>query len=154
MTYKIEVHAGTSAWTSLEKDLEKAARAVLELETASPGSLSIALKGEKALQDANRKYAGVDQPTDVLSFGDGDSLPGEEGVYYGDIMIAVPMAERQARKAGHSTLDELRLLTIHGTLHLLGYDHAQPDEKEHMWSRQAKALRRIGVDPAIVSEQA
>ncbi|MEJ2011972.1 MAG: rRNA maturation RNase YbeY [Anaerolineales bacterium] len=154
MKYKIEVHAEKSSRTSLDEDLATAARAVLELESAAPGSLSIVLTSEKALQDANRKYAGVDQPTDVLSFSDSESLPGEEGVYYGDILISVQAAEKQALHGGHSTLDELRLLTIHGTLHLLGHDHAQPEEKKRMWSLQAKALREIGVDPEIVREQA
>ena len=152
MNYKIEIITEMAS-TEIQEGATKAAQTVLELESAASGSLSILLTDEKALQQANRKYAGIDQPTDVLSFADGEQLPGEDDIYYGDIMIATPIAERQARIGNHSLHDEICLLTIHGVLHLLGYDHNDTRSKDAMWSRQEAALLAMGIDPGIVKEQ-
>jgi len=85
--------------------------------------------GERAIRTLNRKFMKKDRPTDVLSFPLGEKGP--DGKYYlGDIVIAVPVAERQAREKGHSLDRELRLLAIHGYLHLLGFDHFAGIEEE------------------------
>jgi probable rRNA maturation factor len=60
--------------------------------------------------------------------------------YLGDIVIAVPYSQRQAQELGRSLRDELRLLIVHGVLHLLGYDHATPDDEARMWARQDEIL--------------
>ena len=91
--------------------------------------VSLAFVGDRAIQTLNRKFMKRDRPTDVLSFPLGEKGP--DGKYYlGDIVIAVPVAFRQARQKGHSLDRELRLLAIHGFLHLLGYDHCAGIEEE------------------------
>jgi probable rRNA maturation factor len=91
--------------------------------------VSLAFVGDRAIQTLNRKFMKKDCPTDVLSFPLGEKGP--DGKFYlGDIMIAVPVAFRQARQKGHSLDRELRLLAIHGFLHLLGYDHFAGIEEE------------------------
>ena len=106
---------------------------------APPAALTILLTDDDQLQQLNRDYRGYDQTTDVLSFADGSDLP-DIGLYLGDIAISVPQAQRQADAGGHPLLAELRLLTVHGVLHLLGHDHGDPDEKERMWQAQADIL--------------
>jgi probable rRNA maturation factor len=99
--------------------------------------VTLAFVGERAIRTLNRKWMKKDKPTDVLSFPLGDKAP--DGKYYlGDIAIAVPVAARQARAKGHSLDRELRLLAIHGFLHLLGYDHEAGIEEE-----ERKAHRRF-----------
>ena len=91
--------------------------------------VSLAFVGERAIQTLNRKFMKKDRPTDVLSFPLGEKGP--DGKFYlGDIVIAVPVAFRQARAKGHSLDHELRLLAIHGFLHLLGYNHFAGIEEE------------------------
>jgi probable rRNA maturation factor len=98
--------------------------------------VTLSFVGEQAIRTLNRKWMKKDRPTDVLSFPLGDKAP--DGKYYlGDIVIAVPVAVRQARAKGHGLDRELRLLAIHGFLHLLGYDHFAGIEEE-----ERKAHRR------------
>jgi probable rRNA maturation factor len=112
----------TKAFERLLKEL--AARYRL----AAP-EVSLAFVGERAIRTLNRKFMKKDRPTDVLSFPLGEKGP--DGKFYlGDIVIAVPIAARQARDKGHSLDRELRLLAIHGFLHLLGYDHFAGIEEE------------------------
>ena len=86
------------------------------------GAVSVAIVGDRAIRRLNREYAGVDAATDVLSFPAAGPRVGEEPLL-GDIVIAAGIARRQAREAGHSLADEVKLLALHGLLHLLGYDH-------------------------------
>jgi probable rRNA maturation factor len=91
--------------------------------------VTLAFVGERAMRTLNRKFMKKDRPTDVLSFPLGEK--GADGKFYlGDIVIAVPVAFRQSRAKGHSLDRELRLLAIHGFLHLLGYDHSAGIEDE------------------------
>ncbi len=91
--------------------------------------VTLAFVGDRAIRTLNRKWMKKDRPTDVLSFPLGEKAP--DGRYYlGDIVIAVPVAARQARGKGHALDRELRLLAIHGYLHLLGYDHSAGIEEE------------------------
>lgn len=91
--------------------------------------VSLSFVGERAIRTLNRKFMKKDRPTDVLSFPLGEKGP--DGQFYlGDIVIAVPVAFRQARGKGHSLDRELRLLAIHGFLHLLGFDHDAGIEEE------------------------
>ena len=119
--------------------LRSAARAALDAARAQPGiSLAIVVTGHVALRRLNRDFAGVDAPTDVLSF-----ESGEPGEYLGEVIISAPRARAQAKRGGHPFIDEMRLLVIHGVLHLLGYDHDTPDRKQRMWAAQAKALLTV-----------
>jgi len=84
-------------------------------------------------------------PTDVLAFPMDELRPGlvneelEEGVL-GDLVLCPAVAVRQGKDAGHGTLAEIELLTVHGILHLLGYDHAEPEEKAEMFGLQDRLL--------------
>jgi probable rRNA maturation factor len=127
-------------------DLATAAEAALADQGVGPGELTVVLTDEGEIQDLNRRFAGRDAPTDVLSFPDGSTDPDTETTYYGDVVIALPIALAQASSASHSLQTELALLTIHGVLHLLGYDHTNPEENQRMQSTQAAILKRLGYD--------
>ncbi len=99
----------------------------------------VTLTGDGHLRDYNSRYRGLDEPTDVLAFAAREqptdqrfqAPPGTQD-WLGDIVISVPRARRQAKEAGHPVNDEVRLLAVHGFLHLLGYDHAEPEEEVAM----------------------
>lgn len=112
--------------------------------------LAVLLTSDKALHRLNRDFLGIDEPTDVLSFPSGEELADQQNlIYLGDIAVSVPRARQQAQQAGHSFEDELRLLIVHATLHLLGYDHAADIDKNIMWSKQKEIL--ISLDSGIVA---
>jgi probable rRNA maturation factor len=124
------------------------ARYVLTDLGVSPlAELSILLVDAEYMTDLNHRWMGGDGPTDVLAFpmddGGVDHGPGESGgepALLGDIVLCPEVAEKQAAGVGHGTADELHLLTVHGALHLLGYDHAEPDEEREMFGLQARLL--------------
>jgi probable rRNA maturation factor len=90
----------------------------------------------------NEAYRGISKATDVLSFVE-DYLDPETGrMYLGDIVVSVETASRQAAEANHTLDVECTLLAIHGTLHLLGFDHAEPDEHDQMWKLQGEILQQ------------
>ncbi|MDI6845145.1 MAG: rRNA maturation RNase YbeY [Candidatus Saccharicenans sp.] len=89
----------------------------------------LTLVGRRAIHSLNRRYRRKDRPTDVLSFPIGEKGP--DGKFYlGDIIICPEVARKQARKQGHSLLREMEILTIHGFLHLLGFEHYKGMEEE------------------------
>lgn len=136
-----------------ESVLEHSASETLRIGGAQPeAELTLVLSDDAQLQDLNNQYLGIDAPTDVLSFPAGDTDPDSTELYLGDIIISFPRAAAQADAGGHSVEDELRLLVVHGVLHLLGHDHAEPDEKAGMWRLQAEVLQSLGcphVAPAL-----
>ncbi|MGD8603839.1 MAG: rRNA maturation RNase YbeY [Anaerolineales bacterium] len=144
MKYAIHFRQEVEA-VDLEASLRQAALETLKAEEAASGSMTLVLTNEKMIRDLNKEFAGLDQPTDVLAFPESDADPDEEGLYYGDVIVALPIAHQQAELAGHSTEEECALLVVHGTLHLLGYDHGNPAEKADMWSRQTLILERLGL---------
>lgn len=100
--------------------------------------VSVALVGDGEMRALNRKYRGKDKPTDVLSFDQGLALGGR--TLLGDVVISVPTTRRQARAHGKTQRRELLLLSIHGLLHLMGYDHATRTEEERMFSLQNRLV--------------
>jgi probable rRNA maturation factor len=125
--------------------LAGAAEAALLAEGDGDSEVSLVVTSDEVLAELNRHYRGVEGPTDVLSFAARESAPGfvsapEADNYLGDVLIALPFVRRQAAELGRDLDDELRLLVVHGTLHLLGYDHAEPDEEAEMWARQDEIL--------------
>lgn len=110
-----------------------------------PAALSCLLTDDANIQRLNRSFRAEDSPTDVLSFPAGEPMPGMKTRYLGDLAISLPYAERQAARAGHGVLAEVQLLTVHGVLHLLGYDHATPEEKAAMWAVQTAVLTQLGI---------
>lgn len=133
--------------------LQQAVRTVLQGHSAPANSaITIVIDRDEAITELNRRYRGIDAPTDVLSF-PADAppvdLPGEP-VYLGDLVIGHPYASAQAQREGHALGDSLVLLVVHGTLHLLGFDHDIPSRKAAMWAAQADALTALGVPLEIV----
>ncbi len=102
------------------------------------GEVGVKICSEATMASYNRKYRHKAGPTDVLSFADGTRDPAG-GVYWGDIVIALPVAARQAREAGHDLKTELQILLLHGILHLAGYDH---ETDGGTMRRKEKALRK------------
>lgn len=138
-----------------QEKLVKAATAVLQHEGEPIESdLSIAIDDDARLHELNSQFLGIDAPTDVLSFPSGEEEPDPEtgNVYLGDIILSYPRAAEQAGQAGHTPMDEIQLLVVHGVLHLLGHDHAEPEEKSHMWAAQEEILRDLGVKLARLPE--
>ncbi len=98
------------------------------------------------IRELNRNFRNVDSVTDVLSFeSDGEIDPETGKEYLGDIVICVKQAETQAEQSGHSLENEIALLEIHGLLHLLGYDHANDEQREEMWKYQNGYLEQCGI---------
>jgi len=133
--------------------LERAAATVLAQHNVdSDAGLSIVFAEDDFVQSLNRQYRNVDAPTDVLSF-PADKLPAElndEPPYLGDLIIAYPYASKQAAREGHKLPDSLALLVVHGTLHLLGYDHDTNENRAAMWAAQETALSALGIPLDIV----
>ena len=112
-----------------------------EIPPAGDSGLSVKLVSDRAMRDFNRRFRGVPRTTDVLSFPAGGDDPAPAPAHYlGDIVISVPAAERQAAEAGHSLSRELKILSLHGYLHLMGYDHETDDGT--MLRLQRRLIRR------------
>jgi probable rRNA maturation factor len=115
---------------------------------AAAGTLTLVITSNRGIRRLNRRWRGVDEATDVLSFPAGDD-PGPER-HLGDLVISREMAARQARHEGHSLATELRVLALHGLLHLLGYDHERDAGR---MARIERRLRRQGGLPAGLIER-
>jgi len=107
--------------------------------------VTLVITDDVQIKDLNRQFREMDNVTDVLSF-PSDEIDLDTGKpYLGDIIISFPQAHTQAIQAGHPVETELQLLTVHGMLHLLGFDHANEEEKSEMWAMQAKVLEKLGL---------
>ena len=137
-----------------EEPLERAAQAALQHESQSPDvELSVVLTDNARLHELNLNYLGVDSPTDVLSFPASETDPETGSRYLGDILISVPRAQAQAEAAGHPLESEVQLLVVHGVLHLLGHDHAEPEEKDRMWKSQSEILKSLVLGNIQIHEE-
>ena len=113
-----------------------------------PTSVTVLLTSDAKLRQLNRDYAGEDHVTDVLSFASesSDDFPStdqENHNHLGDIAISIPQTKRQSEEKNLPFNRELAMLAIHGTLHLLGYDHATPDEERIMFGKTDTALDEL-----------
>jgi probable rRNA maturation factor len=127
--------------------LQRAAQLTLALtNSADKSDLSIVIGNDALLQKLNYKYRHIEAPTDVLSFPSGEIDPDMSAIYLGDIVISLPRAEYQSTKESHPLVDELQLLVVHGSLHLLGYDHAELADKKMMQVAQDKILVQLGLN--------
>ncbi|MEU6999292.1 rRNA maturation RNase YbeY [Nonomuraea sp. NPDC046570] len=127
-----------------------AGHVLAEMDINPLAELSILVVDEEAMSDLHEKWMNEPGPTDVLAFpmddlrpgggarGDGDAAP--DPALLGDVVLCPQVAAKQAVEAGHSTEAELELLCTHGILHLLGYDHAEPEEHKEMFGLQARLL--------------
>ena len=143
MTIEILDESGTGVDV---KHLAQLSRFVMDSLRVHPlAELCIKAVDEATIAELNGKWMGKDGPTDVLAFPMDELRPGlvdeepEEGVL-GDIMLCPQIAEQQGATAGHGTLAEIELLTVHGILHLLGHDHAEPEEHATMFGLQDELL--------------
>ena len=122
---------------------------VLVAEDVKPGSkLSLVLTGDDVVRELNRKYRHMDKTTDVLSFplvDEGSTFISPPGsvVHLGEVIISCPQAIRQAERMGHNLEKELAVLVIHGVLHVLGYDHQRPAQRQRMRDREQAILDKI-----------
>lgn len=120
-------------------------RRVLQAENcARDTEVSILLADDEGISILNKQYRGIDGPTDVLAFSqrEADSDFAGHGDLLGDVVISVETAIRQAAERGVDLDSEIDVLLVHGLLHLLGYDHAQPEQAEKMFARQAELVEQ------------
>ncbi|MGI9162256.1 MAG: rRNA maturation RNase YbeY [Mycobacterium sp.] len=137
-----------------EEELISVARFVIRKMDVNPGAeLSMVLLDTNAMADLHMRWLDLPGPTDVMSFPMDELEPGgrpdapEPGPsMLGDIVLCPQFAATQAEAAGHSLGHELALLTVHGVLHLLGYDHAEPDEEKEMFALQRQLLEQWVAD--------
>ena len=143
--------------------LQDAAAGVLAAQLQSPESaLTIVITDDEMVRRLNHRYRDIDAPTDVLSFPAEPPpvAPPDEppylgapylgAPYLGDLIIAYPYALAQAEQEGLDPGDNLALLVVHGTLHLLGFDHDTPKNRATMWAAQEATLQALGVPTSIV----
>ena len=131
--------------------LRQAAETTLAYEGVDyPAELSLFVTDDKTVQELNRTYRGIDRRTDVLAFAfredTGDALfpaPPGETTHLGEVIISYHQAARQAEEQKHLLKQELMILTIHGVLHLLGYDHDHSKKEQKMRAREAEILARL-----------
>jgi probable rRNA maturation factor len=112
------------------------------LETLNSPEVDITLRitNDAEILQLNQVYRGIAKATDVLSFNQDTVDPQTLRLYLGDIIISYERVRQQAHQNAHTFNEECTLLAIHGTLHLLGYDHYEEDEKERMWDLQERIL--------------
>lgn len=158
MNYTVDVQIDDDYKNEVESsELEHVAAITLRTCQMEQASLTIVVTNDEEVRTLNREFRNVDAVTDVLSFPNlqdeeedlpqlalPDELRNETEHYLGDIILAYPYSVAQAQRYGNRPLAELRLLTVHGVLHLLGYDHATPAEEEEMWQLQAQILQHFG----------
>ena len=133
--------------------IEKAGLTALRYQSVGDEvDISIVITNDERLHNLNRQFRDIDTPTDVLSFPADFIDPENENPYLGDIIISYPRAAEQAATAGHTVMAELQLLVVHGILHLLGHDHAEPEEKATMWAAQRELLQQLGLDRLKIPE--
>lgn len=141
----IEINNESSVAVDESRILALASFALDAMHVSPDAELAIVLVDEGAMEQLHVQWMDEPGPTDVLSFPMDELRPGTEenptppGLL-GDIVLCPQVAETQAAAAKHSTMDELQLLTCHGVLHLLGYDHAEPDEEKEMFGIQRDIL--------------
>ena len=129
-----------------EPSLARAVRYALEQMRVDPeADLGIMLYDTAAMEQLHVQWMDEPGPTDVLSFPMDELRPGTEDRQtppglLGDVVLCPQVAETQAKEAGHPLLDELQMLTAHGMLHLLGFDHAEPHEEKEMFGIQRDIL--------------
>ncbi len=146
MPVEIRVKAKFSSSVPGARLRRLAERVLRDQGEASPVTVYIADNAE--IRKLNRQFHSTDAVTDVLSFPGWsalhirDALDRSGDAYLGDVVISYPQARKQARAAGWPIVNELELLTIHGILHLLGYDDLTPRARAKMWKKQSEILGR------------
>ncbi|MFM5952337.1 MAG: rRNA maturation RNase YbeY [Micrococcales bacterium] len=141
----IEINNESGVVVDEERILRLASFALDHMRIHPDAELAIQFVNEDAMTTLHVQWMDEPGPTDVLSFPMDELRPGSElklsepGLL-GDIVVCPQVAEKQALVAGHDTINEILLLTTHGILHLLGFDHAEPDEEKEMFGLQRQIL--------------
>jgi len=153
--HRIEVQVARPFRSALRAAwLRRIARYVLAAEDAGPTELGVVISDDATVRELNRRYLGVDEPTDVLSFGLSEkddapfALPPGETPSLGEVIISYPTAVRQAEEEGHSVEAEVAHLLVHGVLHLLGYDHVEAEDERIMRRREDEILAGLDLEGA------
>jgi probable rRNA maturation factor len=154
--------ANESGTDVVEDDIVAVARHVIAAMDVHPAAeLSVVLVDTPTMSDLHERWMDLPGPTDVMAFpmdelepGGRPDAPDAGPSMLGDIVLCPPFAVAQAREAGHSLADELHLLTVHGVLHLLGYDHAEPDEEREMFALQNRLLAEFQGERAAARRRA
>jgi probable rRNA maturation factor len=134
--------------------LRRVACHVLLAEGAGPTELGVVITDDATIRELNRRFLGIDEPTDVLSFGLGAqggrpfALPPGEVASLGEVIISYPTAVRQAEEQGHSLQAEVAHLLVHGILHLLGYEHQAAEDERVMRQRGEEILADLDLEGA------
>ena len=126
--------------------IRRAVEAALKSEHAA-GDVCVLVTDAEEIQGLNASYRNIDRVTDVLTFPawEGDAIACPPDGYLGDIAICLERAEEQAEEYGHSLERELAFLAVHGSLHLLGYDHMKPQDEQEMFAKQTEILNAMGI---------
>ncbi len=130
--------------TNMERVIDEVSR---ELKVKN-GLVSFVFVDNKKIREINKEYRGIDRETDVISFAfmDEDINPDTDYTNYGEIYISLEKTLSQSLEYGHSFDRELCFLTVHGLLHLLGYDHMTKEDEKVMFSLQDKILNKLGIE--------
>ena len=134
----------------IEENVRRAAEKVGELYGVENGEVSVTLTDNAYIHTLNKQYRGIDRPTDVLSFAlneseEPDVADGPDVNVLGDLIISVERAKEQAADYGHSVKREIAFLTVHGMLHLLGYDHMEEADRVEMEAEQRYVMEKLGI---------
>jgi probable rRNA maturation factor len=158
MARKVEISVAIDDKLAASPDgrwLKSVVRLTLEaVEIKLPVEMGLFITDSETVQELNKTYRGKDKPTDVLSFytqlqdeqeySEFKFVPAPDGIrHLGEVVISYPQAVTQAQQQGHSLKQELTLLVVHGTLHLLGFDHEKPEEKRLMRAKEKEILRKL-----------
>ena len=130
--------------------MRRAVETVGRLYGTEGAEVSVTLTNDAYIHEINRQYRGVDRPTDVISFAlmeseEPEILDDPAGDVLGDLVISLERTRAQAEEYGHSYLRELSFLTVHGMLHLLGYDHMEEAERAEMEEEQRHVMEALGI---------
>ena len=138
--------------TALSETVVEAINKVSQIYGLENAEVSVTLTDNPHIHEINREYRKVDRPTDVISFalneneGEEPEIEGEIPVnMLGDIIISVERAKEQAQDYGHSTRREIGFLTVHGMLHLLGYDHIEEQDRIEMRKEEDFVMEQLGI---------
>lgn len=144
MPVKVTVTRKVDAPFSDARIREAVAAALRGARKRGASEISVALIGDAEMRKLNRAWRGKDRTTDVLSFSAGGGWPGgKSGAFMGDVLISVPQIRRQAKEYDRTFRQEFAMMLVHGTLHLLGYDHERPKDAARMLPLQDRILTRL-----------
>lgn len=129
--------------------LKRVVAETLRAKKVARAEVSVVIVGDERMRDLNRTYRHVDAPTDVIAFalaepaGETFVAPPDDILHLGEVIISYPTAAAQAQERGHSVQEEVATLTVHGILHLLGFDHEEAAERRIMRAWEKRILARL-----------